>query len=87
VVAAWAPLLHADPPIGVRMRPTTANRQPAVATYIRAAGAEHYEAFALTVLRIERDLITELVTFPAAMVDAFGLSERLSDEDLRRERQ
>jgi RNA polymerase sigma-70 factor (ECF subfamily) len=68
-------------------RATTANRQPAVATYTRAAGAAEYEAFALNVLRIEHDLITEVVTFPAAAVVAFGLPERLSDEDLGPQRQ
>jgi RNA polymerase sigma-70 factor, ECF subfamily len=87
VVAAWAPLLHADPPIDVRLLPTTANRQPAVATYSRAPGAEEYQAFALNVLRIEQDLVTEVVTFPAATVGAFGLPERLTDEDPGPERQ
>ncbi len=87
VVAAWAPLLHADPPIGVRLLATSANRQPAVATYIRAAGATDYSAFAVNVLRIEQDLITEVVTFPGTAVDAFGLPGRLSDEDLEPGRQ
>ena len=68
VLAAWAPLLHADPPIAVRMLPTTANRQPAVATYIRADRRPTYAAFALSLLRIEHDLITEVVTFPASAV-------------------
>ena len=54
VVAAWAPLLHAEPAIGVRMLPTTANRQPAVVTYTSAAGASTYQAFAVSLLRIER---------------------------------
>ena len=87
VVAAWAPLLHADPPIGVRLLATSANRQPAVATYIRAAGATDYSAFAVNVLRIDQDLITEVVTFPGTAVDAFGLPGRLSDEDLEPGRQ
>jgi RNA polymerase sigma-70 factor (TIGR02960 family) len=87
VLAAWAPLLHADPPIAVRMLPATANRQPAVATYTRATGAATYEAFALSVFRIEQDLITEVVTFPASAVAAVGLPEQLTDEDSGLERQ
>lgn len=83
VVAAWAPLLHAEPAIGVRMHPASVNRQPAVVTYTRAAGAATYQAFAVSLLRIEQDLITEVVTFGAATVRDLGLPEQLTDEDLR----
>ena len=59
------------------MLPTTANRQPTVATYVRPTGAPTFSAFALSVFRIEQDLITEVVTFPAsAVVAALGLPER-----------
>ncbi len=83
VVAAWAPLLHAAPPIAVRMRPVRANRPPAVASYVRPPGAAAYQAFAVSLLRIEDGLITEVVSFPGPEVTAFGLPEQLTDEESR----
>lgn len=47
-----------------RMLPTGANRQPAVAAYVRQPGESEYRPFVLAVLRIEDGLIVE--------IDAFG---------------
>jgi RNA polymerase sigma-70 factor, ECF subfamily len=46
-----------------RMVPTAANRQPAVAAYVRGHGDSGYRAFAISVLRIEGDRIAELTAF------------------------
>lgn len=74
IVRAWAPLLHAEEPIEMRMLPTQANRQPAVAAYTRPPDAGDFEAFSLTLLRIDDDeRVTEVVTFPAGVMAAFGL--------------
>ena len=45
-----------------RMVPTAANRQPAVAAYVRRDDPA-YRAFAISVLRIEGDRIAELTAF------------------------
>ena len=52
---------------------THANLQPAVATYLCRPGDSIWRALALDVLRIEEDLITEIVTFPPDTFPLFGL--------------
>ena len=52
---------------------TRANRQPAVAAYVRRPGDSAWRAMALDVLRIEEGLITEIVTFPPDTFPLFGL--------------
>jgi hypothetical protein len=77
IVRVWAPLLHAEEPIEIRMLPIEANRQPAVAAYTRPPDAGEFEAFSLTLLRIDDDeRVTEMVTFPAQVLAAFGLPEQ-----------
>jgi RNA polymerase sigma-70 factor, ECF subfamily len=50
-----------------------ANRQPAVANYIRRPGDSEYRALAVDVLRIEGGAITEIITFSASFFPALGL--------------
>jgi len=59
-----------------RMVPVAANRQPAVAAYVRAAGDSAYRRFAIALLRLEGDRITELTAFhDPALFRVFGLPE------------
>jgi RNA polymerase sigma-70 factor, ECF subfamily len=57
----------------IRCLVTEANRQPAVANYVREPGEEDYRGFALDVLRIEDGDIAEIVTFGPSVYPAFGL--------------
>jgi RNA polymerase sigma-70 factor (ECF subfamily) len=66
IVAALAVSWDAGSPNYVgrfRMVPTGANRQPAVAAYVRGLDDPTYRAFAISVLRIEDDRITEAIAF------------------------
>jgi RNA polymerase sigma-70 factor, ECF subfamily len=56
---------------------THANRQPALANYVLASGDSVYRPMALDVLRIEEGVITEIVTFPPYVFDAFELPRTL----------
>jgi RNA polymerase sigma-70 factor (ECF subfamily) len=56
---------------------TRANRQPALANYVRQPGAERYLPLAIDVLRIEGGAITEIIAFGAPMFPAFGLPPEL----------
>jgi RNA polymerase sigma-70 factor (ECF subfamily) len=60
-----------------RLVPTSANRQPAAASYYIAPGEDTYKAFKLDVLRIEGGKIAEITTFGASLFAAFGLPETL----------
>jgi RNA polymerase sigma-70 factor (ECF subfamily) len=53
---------------------TAANRQPAVAAYVRRAGDSEYRALGIDVLRLEGDLVVEITRFIGADIfAAFGL--------------
>jgi RNA polymerase sigma-70 factor (ECF subfamily) len=52
---------------------TRANRQPAVANYVRRPGDSAWRALALDVLHIEDGLIAEIVTFSPDCFPLFGL--------------
>jgi RNA polymerase sigma-70 factor, ECF subfamily len=52
---------------------TRANRQPAVACYLRRPGEDDYRAMAIDVLRIEEGQVAEIITFPSGVFPAFGL--------------
>jgi len=56
---------------------TYANRQPAVANYLRKPGTDTFEALALDVLTIAGGSITEIVTFDGRRFAAFGLADAL----------
>ncbi|MFI6028230.1 RNA polymerase subunit sigma-70 [Amycolatopsis magusensis] len=61
-----------------RMLLIGANHQPAVAGYLRRPGAPDFRPFAISVLRIEGDLVTEADAFhDAGLFPAFGLPEKL----------
>jgi RNA polymerase sigma-70 factor (TIGR02960 family) len=61
-----------------RLVPTSANRQPAAASYYVAPGEDTYKAFKLDVLRIEDGKIAEITTFGASLFAAFGLPAELT---------
>jgi RNA polymerase sigma-70 factor (ECF subfamily) len=61
----------------VRCVLTRANRQPAVAAYVRKPGDSDYRALALDVLRMEEGAIAEVVTFGPSVFPAFSLPETL----------
>lgn len=64
-----------------RMLPTRANRQPAVAAYVRRPGGFAYEAFAISVLRIENGRIAEATAFhDPGLFPAFDLPMARTDE-------
>jgi RNA polymerase sigma-70 factor (ECF subfamily) len=73
IIEAWAPALHGPHAVQFKILPTTANRQPVAASYIRSGDEGPYQAFALTVLRIEDGLVAETATFGTALFPAFGL--------------
>ncbi|WBB78687.1 sigma-70 family RNA polymerase sigma factor [Micromonospora sp. WMMD882] len=52
---------------------TRANRQPAVACYVRPEGADRYHALGLDVLRIEDGAVAEITAFQPEVFPAFGL--------------
>jgi RNA polymerase sigma-70 factor (ECF subfamily) len=77
--AALAPLHEAAAQHGDwRLLPTTANRLPAAACYLRAPGETAFAAFKLDVLRIEDGLIAEITTFGPELFPAFDLPASLS---------
>ena len=57
----------------IRCLLTAANRQPAVANYVRQRDEPHFRALAVDVLRIEAGTITEIVAFGSAVFPALGL--------------
>lgn len=61
-----------------RMLATTANRQPAAASYLRRPGDDAYRAFAFDVLRIAAGRIAEITTFiqPGAISGECALDVR-----------
>jgi RNA polymerase sigma-70 factor (ECF subfamily) len=69
-------------PIGwngeLRVVATAANRQPAMATYIRPPRGAVYRLAALTVLRIEEGRIVELTNFAPELLRRFGLPPTVS---------
>ena len=60
-----------------RLVPTAANRHPAAASYLRAAGDDTFRAFKLDVLRVVDGRIAELTTFGSDRFAAFGLPDAL----------
>ena len=57
----------------VRCLVTAANRQPAVAYYVRTSGDDAHRALAIDVLRLEGGQITDVVAFGPSVYPAFGL--------------
>lgn len=61
-----------------RSVPTRANRQPAVAGYVRVPGEREYRAQVLNVLRVEDGKIAEITAFEPRLFPAFDLPLTLS---------
>jgi RNA polymerase sigma-70 factor (ECF subfamily) len=69
-----APLMHGAMSEGSwRLVPTSANRMPTAASYLRRPGDTQFRAFKLDVLRVERGKIAEITTFGSSLFPAFGL--------------
>ena len=62
-----------------RMRPTRANRQPAVATYLRRPGEDGFRWFGVSLLTVEGGLITAMAAFESVPAAAWGLPETWAD--------
>jgi RNA polymerase sigma-70 factor (TIGR02960 family) len=60
-----------------KLLPTSANRMPAAASYMRRAEGDLYLPFKLDVLRTGDGLIAEITTFDASLFDRFGLPPAL----------
>jgi RNA polymerase sigma-70 factor (TIGR02960 family) len=56
-----------------RVLPTSANRMPAAACYLREPGGTEFRAFKLDVLRVVDGKVAEITTFDASLFDQFGL--------------
>jgi RNA polymerase sigma-70 factor (ECF subfamily) len=79
VVGSWVEGGFGSEAFGsLRCSVTRANRQPAVANYIRRPGDERHLPLALDVLRIADGAIAEIVTFDASVFDAFRLPRSLT---------
>jgi RNA polymerase sigma-70 factor (ECF subfamily) len=61
-----------------RLVPTSANRLPAAASYLRRPGDTVFRAFKLDVLRIDHGAIAEITTFGYSRFPAFGLPTELT---------
>ncbi len=57
-----------------RLVPTSANRMPTAASYLRRPGDSEFRAFKLDVLRIRDGAIAEITTFGPSLFEDFGLS-------------
>jgi RNA polymerase sigma-70 factor (ECF subfamily) len=62
-----------------RLLPTSTNRMPAAASYLRRFGDTEFRAFKLDVLRVEDGAIAEITTFGWSMFELFGLPLVLRD--------
>ena len=56
-----------------RLLPTSANRMPTAASYLRRPGDTLSRPFKFDVLRVENGRIAEITTFGAGLFPAFGL--------------
>jgi RNA polymerase sigma-70 factor (TIGR02960 family) len=62
-----------------RLVPTSVNRMPTAASYLRRWGDTEYRAFKFDVLRIEGGLIAEITTFGPELFGACGLPDLLPE--------
>jgi RNA polymerase sigma-70 factor, ECF subfamily len=80
IVAAWVEGGFGSPDWGdLKCIPTQANRQPAVAAYVRRTGDTVFRPLALDVLRIENGAVAEIIVFPLdeVLIDALDLPATL----------
>ncbi|WP_433066846.1 RNA polymerase subunit sigma-70 [Dactylosporangium sp. CS-033363] len=61
-----------------RLLPTSANRLPAAASYLRAPGDTAFKAFKLDVIQVVDGRVAEFTTFGAGLFPQFGLSLELA---------
>jgi RNA polymerase sigma-70 factor (ECF subfamily) len=57
------------------VRPTSANRMPAAACYLREPGEQRARIFKFDVLRVVDGAIAEITTFGPALAEQFGVPE------------
>ncbi|MBG0827526.1 RNA polymerase subunit sigma-70 [Planomonospora sp. ID67723] len=75
-MASWTPAMAGEGAWGDwRLVATRANRQPAVAAYLRRPVDSLYRPYWLGVLRVEGGLITQITTFGHDMFPEFGLPD------------
>jgi len=60
-----------------RLLPTSVNRMPAAASYLRRFGDTRFRGLKLDVLRVEGDAIAEITTFGYSWFEALGLPDSL----------
>jgi RNA polymerase sigma-70 factor, ECF subfamily len=78
VVGAWVEGGFGSETFGsLRCVVTRANRQPAVACYVRGAGDPAYTPLAMDVIRIADGAVADIVTFDGSVFGWFGLPETL----------
>jgi RNA polymerase sigma-70 factor (ECF subfamily) len=78
IVAGWVEGGFGSDAFGtLRCMETRANRQPAVACWLRRPGEPRHRPLALDVLRIEEGAVAEITTFPASVFPAFELPQTL----------
>jgi RNA polymerase sigma-70 factor (ECF subfamily) len=54
-----------------------ANRQPAVAVYLRREGDDRYRLLGLDVLEVEKGQVSAITSFGVQLLGAFGLPRTL----------
>jgi RNA polymerase sigma-70 factor (ECF subfamily) len=80
LIAAWIEGGVGSAEFGrIRCLLTSANRQPAVANYLRRPGDDAYRPMALDVLSIADGHVADIVTFPPSVFPAFALPASLGD--------
>ncbi|MFF4596660.1 RNA polymerase subunit sigma-70 [Amycolatopsis sp. NPDC001319] len=62
-----------------RMVAVRANRQPAVATWVRRPGESGFRRFGISVLTVEHGLVTAMAAFETASFEPYGLPETLPE--------
>jgi RNA polymerase sigma-70 factor (ECF subfamily) len=82
-IASMRPLFDlAFGPTGMgewRLLPTSVNRTPATASYLRRPGEVGFKRFKLDVFRVVDGLVTEIYVYDARMFDDLGLPKELAD--------
>ncbi|MGM1059213.1 RNA polymerase subunit sigma-70 [Saccharothrix sp. Mg75] len=78
LIGIWAPAMVGPGSFGEwRVLETRANRQPALANYVRKAGGEVFEPAALDVLLVRDGAVEQVVTFGPDRFPLFGLPASL----------
>jgi RNA polymerase sigma-70 factor (TIGR02960 family) len=78
IVSSWVQGGFGAPGFGTfRLVETRANRQPALANYLRKPGEGEFHALAIDVVRIEDGAVVDIFGFPGSLFAAFGLPNTL----------